>query len=219
MLKEMGSENNEEPLIGTHGTCSQILVNLLLTGEATAHVFNGVQYPYEDSPMHAWEGITRQPVIGLLTLEEAKGNIIVGSYLKQPKMPFFLIMGIGHTSLTILPSQFHSLREPPLELHLWDGILHQLTRFSVLSKEQTTKRDEETANVLKNRSLADVEKETKERDEATKSTGTLVNNRYLSWSPGAKISTKRLLSVLQTKWPEAEGLLFPDNNGAPPLFS
>lgn len=96
-----------EPLIdNTYGYGSQSLINLMLTGAATAHVFDNV----EDVGGMRLQGLTRQSEIGFITLMEQMRYCTVGSYFKNPSSPVW-VMG-SETHLSVLFSDEPKLVSP-----------------------------------------------------------------------------------------------------------
>ncbi|KAL1465168.1 hypothetical protein WDU94_004758 [Cyamophila willieti] len=93
-----------EPLIDREfGYGSQSLINLMITGRAVNYVFNHVQ----DIDGLQLKGINEQSVIGFLTLLEHLRYCEVGSYLKNPMKPIW-VLG-SETHLTVLFSFEKSL--------------------------------------------------------------------------------------------------------------
>ncbi|XP_015666695.1 ubiquitin carboxyl-terminal hydrolase MINDY-3 [Protobothrops mucrosquamatus] len=90
-------EDSSEPLIDpVYGHGSQSLINLLLTGFAVSNVWDGDR---ECSGMKLL-GINKQGAVGFLTLMESLRYCKVGSYLKSPKFPIW-ILG-SETHLTVI---------------------------------------------------------------------------------------------------------------------
>lgn len=86
-----------EPLIdGEYGYGSQCLINLMITGRAVAHVWNHDQ----DIGGLKLRGVDRQSEIGFLALLEHLRYCEVGSFLKNPKNPIW-VLG-SETHLTVL---------------------------------------------------------------------------------------------------------------------
>ncbi|EDV28476.1 uncharacterized protein TRIADDRAFT_51423 [Trichoplax adhaerens] len=89
-------DDPEKILLTENERCSQELINLLLVGKAVSYVFNGIlDYDYKlrkplQQPLF---GIDKRGVVGLLTLMEhvAEGNYTVGSKLKTPKYPIWVV--------------------------------------------------------------------------------------------------------------------------------
>lgn len=96
-----------EPLIdNTYGYGSQSLINLMLTGSATAHVFDN----FEDVGGMRLQGLTKQSEIGFITLMEQMRYCTVGSFFKNPKSPVW-VMG-SETHLSVLFSDENKLVSP-----------------------------------------------------------------------------------------------------------
>jgi hypothetical protein len=105
------------PLVARFGHCSQELLNLLLTGEATSGIFDGVQsLGGEDLGMAGdagaatggaapapdvlcLKGISRRPLIGYLSHVEAMRYGKVGEYYKSPLVPVWVVGSESHFSL------------------------------------------------------------------------------------------------------------------------
>eukprot|EP01002_Notosolenus_urceolatus_P007663 NODE_3045_length_989_cov_5.118085_g2543_i0.p2 GENE.NODE_3045_length_989_cov_5.118085_g2543_i0~~NODE_3045_length_989_cov_5.118085_g2543_i0.p2 ORF type:complete len:201 (-),score=45.09 NODE_3045_length_989_cov_5.118085_g2543_i0:90-692(-) len=87
-----------EQFVVEHGYCSQALVNLLLTGKATPHVFD------EDKTIDdslTLSGIQQRSDIGFLTLTEYYNPhaINVGESLKIPRAPIWVVCSESHYSV------------------------------------------------------------------------------------------------------------------------
>lgn len=96
-----------EPLIdNTYGYGSQSLINLMLTGSATAHVFDN----FEDVGGMKLQGLSQQSEIGFITLMEQLRYCTVGSFFKNPKNPVW-VMG-SETHLSVLFSDEARLVSP-----------------------------------------------------------------------------------------------------------
>jgi ubiquitin carboxyl-terminal hydrolase MINDY-3/4 len=100
------------PLVARFGHCTQELLNLAMTGEAVAGVFDGDQglssttdipIMSSSSPSSSdalkLRGISRRPIIGFLSHIEAMKYSVVGDFLKTPAMPFWLIQSESHLTL------------------------------------------------------------------------------------------------------------------------
>ncbi|XP_028934213.1 probable ubiquitin carboxyl-terminal hydrolase MINDY-4 isoform X2 [Ornithorhynchus anatinus] len=97
-------------LIGAHGYCTQELVNLLLTGQAVSNVFDGVMELDSGGGSTApLRGIMARSDIGLLSLFEHYDVCRVGSHLKTPRYPIWLVCSESHFSVLF------SLREDLLQ--------------------------------------------------------------------------------------------------------
>ncbi|XP_052583084.1 ubiquitin carboxyl-terminal hydrolase MINDY-3 isoform X2 [Peromyscus californicus insignis] len=89
-------EDANEPLIDpVYGHGSQSLINLLLTGHAVSNVWDGDR---ECSGMQLL-GIHEQAAVGFLTLMEALRYCKVGSYLKSPKFPIWIVGSETHLTV------------------------------------------------------------------------------------------------------------------------
>jgi len=114
LLKKEIDDETSLPLIDiAHGHGSQCLTNLLITGFATPHCFDG------DKDVSGFKlyGIHQQASIGFLSSLEIYGLMEVGWFLKNPKSPIW-ILG-SETHLTVIFSREQSLveqeNETPLE--------------------------------------------------------------------------------------------------------
>ncbi|XP_078519742.1 ubiquitin carboxyl-terminal hydrolase MINDY-3 isoform X5 [Lissotriton helveticus] len=89
-------EDVDEPLIDPlYGHGSQSLINLLLTGHAVSNVWDGDR---ECSGMKLL-GIRSQAPVGFLTLMEALRYCKVGSYLKCPEVPIWVLGSETHLTV------------------------------------------------------------------------------------------------------------------------
>lgn len=97
-------EDASEPLIdGIYGHGSQSLINMMLTGRAVSHVFDNEK----EVAGLKMKGITGVPMIGFLTLLENLRYCEVGSFMKNPTHPIW-ILG-SETHLTVFFTQELSL--------------------------------------------------------------------------------------------------------------
>ncbi|NXC26360.1 MINY4 hydrolase, partial [Campylorhamphus procurvoides] len=116
-------------LIGTHGYCTQELVNLLLTGKAVSNVFNNViELNSGNGNITILKGITSRSDIGLLSLFEHYDVCQVGCYLKTPKYPIWLVCSESHFSVLFclekdLLSDWKTGRR--FDLYYYDGLANQ----------------------------------------------------------------------------------------------
>jgi hypothetical protein len=92
-------EDMDEPgaLTAEHGHCTQELMNLLLTGVATSQVFDGSR-PLGDTGL-VLRGVSAQPSVGFLTYLEAMRYCQVGSFLKSPMFPIYVIGSASHVTV------------------------------------------------------------------------------------------------------------------------
>ncbi|XP_013808478.2 probable ubiquitin carboxyl-terminal hydrolase MINDY-4 [Apteryx mantelli] len=116
-------------LIGSHGYCTQELVNLLLTGKAVSNVFNNViELDSGNGNITILKGITSRSDIGLLSLFEHYDVCQVGCYLKTPKYPIWLVCSESHFSVLFcleknLLGDWKT--EQRFDLYYYDGLANQ----------------------------------------------------------------------------------------------
>jgi len=111
-LVRVEREDGEESLVDSvHGHGSQSLVNLLLTGRATQNVWDGER----DLCGLRLQGVAHQPEVGFLTYLECLRYCEVGSRLKSPAWPVW-VLG-SETHLTVLFSPCRALAGPPPPRH------------------------------------------------------------------------------------------------------
>ncbi|XP_029865877.1 probable ubiquitin carboxyl-terminal hydrolase MINDY-4 isoform X3 [Aquila chrysaetos chrysaetos] len=116
-------------LIGSHGYCTQELVNLLLTGKAVSNVFNNViELDSGNGNITILKGITSHSDIGLLSLFEHYDVCQVGCYLKTPKYPIWLVCSESHFSVLFclekdLLGDWKTERR--FDLYYYDGLANQ----------------------------------------------------------------------------------------------
>lgn len=108
-------------LVATHGYCTQELVNLLITGTAVSNVFDGQKRIDGGTRL---QGVKRRASVGLLTLFEWYKYIEVGSFLKDPEDPVWVVCSESHFS-TLYASQRRPDWKRPFDLHYYDGLAQQ----------------------------------------------------------------------------------------------
>ena len=108
-------------LVAAHGYCTQELVNLLITGSAVPNVFDGQQRLEGGTRL---QGIKRRSSVGLLTLFERYKYMEVGTYLKDPEDPVWVVCSESHFS-TLYASERREDWRPPFDLHYYDGLAQQ----------------------------------------------------------------------------------------------
>ena len=118
-------------LVDRHGYASQEAVNLLLVGRAHTNVFDGERRMEDDvagsGDAVVLRGIPARGDLGFLTLHEAYGYYTVGTHLKAPRSPVWVVYSESHYSVLF------ALRDPgdgggsgrPFDLHYWDGLAGQ----------------------------------------------------------------------------------------------
>ncbi|KAJ3298440.1 hypothetical protein HK104_010700 [Borealophlyctis nickersoniae] len=168
-IETIKNEDMDEPdvrLIGRHGYCTQEMVNLIITGQATSNVFDGdvrldAGCDSEDANGAGGKllkGIKRPVQFGYLTLFEHYGSLKVGEYFKNPMYPIFIICSESH--YTVLFSTDPALLNktsphprsgtPPLrsfDLYYYDGLANQDAeiRLSITLPSRGGRRDEDSS--------------------------------------------------------------------------
>ncbi|XP_043922680.1 probable ubiquitin carboxyl-terminal hydrolase MINDY-4 [Protopterus annectens] len=116
-------------LIGAHGYCTQELVNLLLTGRAMSNVFNdNVELDSGNGNITLLKGIPCRSNIGLLSLFEHYKACQVGSYMKTPKYPIWVICSESHFSVLfcLRKDLLNDWKiERKFDLYYYDGLANQ----------------------------------------------------------------------------------------------
>ncbi|XP_069067142.1 probable ubiquitin carboxyl-terminal hydrolase MINDY-4 isoform X1 [Pleurodeles waltl] len=116
-------------LIGAHGYCTQELVNLLLTGKAVSNVFNDVvELDSGNGNITLLKGIDLRSDIGFLSLFEHHNVCQVGSYLKTPKYPIWVVCSESHFSIIFcLRKELMNdwKMERKFDLYYYDGLANQ----------------------------------------------------------------------------------------------
>ncbi|XP_076439411.1 putative ubiquitin carboxyl-terminal hydrolase MINDY-4 [Babylonia areolata] len=116
-------------LMGAHGYCTQELVNLLLTGEAVSNVFNDVmELDSGTGDSMVLRGVSARSDIGLMSLFEHYKSCQVGTYLKTPKYPIWVVCSESHFSVLFsvrldLMSDWKAERR--FDLFYYDGLARQ----------------------------------------------------------------------------------------------
>ncbi|KAM9308094.1 putative ubiquitin carboxyl-terminal hydrolase MINDY-4 [Gastrophryne carolinensis] len=129
---DLVQEDLDDPsgcLIGAHAYCTQELVNLLLGGRAVSNVFNDVvELDSGNGNITILKGISTRSDIGFLSLFEHYGVCQVGSYLKTPKYPIWVVCSESHFSVLFclkkeLVSDWRAERR--FDLYYYDGLANQ----------------------------------------------------------------------------------------------
>jgi len=140
-IENIESDRDEATsLIGAHSYCSQDLVALCLTGKARSNVFDGDK----DLGGLLLRGIDRRASVGFLSLFEHYDNIAVGSFLKQPLYPIWVVCSESH--YTVLFGLEKDLTAAPVavppgarfELYYYDQLAKQ--REEIRLSVDTTQR-------------------------------------------------------------------------------
>ncbi|XP_062517823.1 probable ubiquitin carboxyl-terminal hydrolase MINDY-4 [Corticium candelabrum] len=136
-------------LIGMHGYCNQEIVNLLLTGIASSNVFNNqIELDAGGSSKLILKGIWSQSDVGFLSLFEHYGSCQVGSYLKSPAYPVWVVCSESHFSV-LFSTERELLSNWKLErrfdLFYYDGFAQQddVIRLTVDTTSKSTSLDDD----------------------------------------------------------------------------
>ncbi|KAM4629826.1 putative ubiquitin carboxyl-terminal hydrolase MINDY-4 [Polymixia lowei] len=116
-------------LIGAHGYCTQELVNLLLCGRAVSNVFdNDMELDSGNGNLTLLKGIKGRCDIGLLSLFEHYNICKVGTNLKTPQFPIWVVCSESHFSVLFgLQRELLTNQDRPQEfdLYFYDGLANQ----------------------------------------------------------------------------------------------
>ncbi|XP_066302795.1 probable ubiquitin carboxyl-terminal hydrolase MINDY-4 [Branchiostoma lanceolatum] len=116
-------------LIGAHGYCTQEMVNLFLTGKAVSNVFNDtVELDSGGGENMILRGVGSRSEIGLLSLFEHYRSCQVGTYMKTPRYPIWVVCSESHFSvLFCLRKELMNdwKYERRFDLYYYDGLARQ----------------------------------------------------------------------------------------------
>ncbi|XP_053323920.1 probable ubiquitin carboxyl-terminal hydrolase MINDY-4 [Spea bombifrons] len=116
-------------LIGAHSYCTQELVNLILGGRAVSNVFNDVmELDSGNGNVTLLKGVAGRSDIGFLSLFEHYGACEVGSYLKTPRYPIWVVCSESHFSVLfcLRKELMNDWRiERRFDLYYYDGLANQ----------------------------------------------------------------------------------------------
>ncbi|XP_022648380.1 probable ubiquitin carboxyl-terminal hydrolase MINDY-4 isoform X2 [Varroa destructor] len=133
--KDMDSPDHA--LIGRHNHTTQEVVNLMLTGRAVSNLFDD-RLDVEGTIL---KGVQQRSTCGLLSLVEAYGIIEVGSYLKCPIFPIWVLISENHyfvlfaTSVAVLDCRV------PFELLVYDGLANSENATVIKVDPSRTRED------------------------------------------------------------------------------
>lgn len=96
---KLDMDDPETPLIGRFGHCSQELLNLVLFGKASSNVFDGEQTLGENVMTLRGVPLDSSIEVGLLSELEVLRYVTVGSKLKNPNFPLWIIGSPSHYTL------------------------------------------------------------------------------------------------------------------------
>ncbi|KAI7798025.1 putative protein FAM188B, partial [Triplophysa rosa] len=116
-------------LIGAHGYCTQELVNLLQCGQAVSNVFDDeMKLDSGNGNFTLLKGIKTLCNIGLLSLFEHYNICKVGSHLKSPKFPVWVVCSESHFSVLFSLSEelaADQCKKEEFDLYYYDGLANQ----------------------------------------------------------------------------------------------
>ena len=110
-------DSPDSHLMAAHGYCSQEMVNLITTGVAASNVFDDQVVLGSDTEQTVLKGVRRQSEVGLLSLFEHYKSCSVGSNLKCPTYPVWLVCSESHFT-TLWAAQAGDTSQ----LHYYDGL-------------------------------------------------------------------------------------------------
>jgi hypothetical protein len=148
-LKQVCEDMDESghQLMGRHGYCNQEMVNLLLTGVASSNVFNNqIELDAGGSTKLVLKGIRSQSDIGFLSLFEHYGSCQVGSFLKSPTYPAWVVCSESHFSV-LFSMEREILTDWKLarrfDLFYYDGLARQdeVIRLTVDTTKKSSSND------------------------------------------------------------------------------
>ncbi|KAL4635371.1 protein FAM188B isoform X2 [Arapaima gigas] len=117
-------------LIGAHGYCTQEVVNLLLVGQALSNVFNDdFELSSGDGSKTVLKGIKERGDVGFLSLFEHYDICKVGTYLKNPRFPIWVVCSESHFSVLFSTSKELTkdcVVPKKFDLCYYDGLANQL---------------------------------------------------------------------------------------------
>jgi hypothetical protein len=113
-------------LVTNHGYCSQEVVNLLTVGRCVSNTFDGEKRLDQHMTL---KGVIQRSHVGLLTLFEHYNpdTMSVGSYLKEPVLPIWVVCSESHYS--VLAAKDKATISGPIsgifDLTYYDGLANQ----------------------------------------------------------------------------------------------
>jgi hypothetical protein len=142
VIEDMDMHSREQPLVGHHGYANQELVNLMTVGQAFSNVFNGVKSLGGEDDGGGFgmdggvgggdsielKGIPRRSKVGLLSLFEVYRSVQVGSFLKAPEFPVWIICSESHYTVAAAPVLYKAAQrrqEQAFDLFYYDGLAMQ----------------------------------------------------------------------------------------------
>ncbi|XP_028967455.1 probable ubiquitin carboxyl-terminal hydrolase MINDY-4 [Galendromus occidentalis] len=137
----------DHTLIGRHNHTSQETVNLMLFGCAVSNLFDGEK----DIGGTHLKGVPERSTCGLLSLMEVSGNIEVGSYLKSPKFPIWVVLAENHYYVLFASTSSVLSSTRAFSLFVYDGIANQESNTVVRvdpSRSRPKSSDDATGNTV-----------------------------------------------------------------------
>jgi len=140
---------SETNVIGLHSTCTQEVVNLMLTGEASSNCIDGVK---EVDSNYKIRGVKARSDFGFLTILEFYNYTKVEQNLKEPFFPIW-VMSTEYHYCVCFSNEFRTLDQNAknFEVVYYDGLNHP-NDFIVVEvgdrKERVTKGKEENLPLL-----------------------------------------------------------------------
>eukprot|EP00049_Salpingoeca_infusionum_P023435 m.12108 g.12108 ORF g.12108 m.12108 type:complete len:566 (-) comp5802_c0_seq2:341-2038(-) len=125
----VGDMDESGSLMGRHNYCTLEMVNLLNLGYACSNVHNGNKMLGEGTDRLILKGTKQKATIGLLSLFEHYRSCDVGTNLKQPSLPIWIIYAESHFSVLFGTSTalVKSTPRKPFDINYHD----QLARLEV----------------------------------------------------------------------------------------
>ena len=111
--------------MAAHGYCSQEMVSLITTGRAISNVFNDDITLGSSESQTLLKGVSSQSEVGLLSLFEHYKSCQVGSHLKSPVFPLWLVCSESHFTVLWAEQMEELVTSGFLMLSYYDGLSGQ----------------------------------------------------------------------------------------------
>ena len=112
-------------LMAAHGYCSQDMVSLITTGRAISNVFNDDITLGSGEDHTLLKGVSSQSEVGLLSLFEHYKSCQVGSHLKSPVFPLWLVCSESHFTVLWSEQREEPVTSGVIMLSYYDGLSGQ----------------------------------------------------------------------------------------------
>ncbi len=128
---------SEVPLIGAHDYGTQGLVHLMLAGAAVTGVHDGEI----DLGGFIAKGVTTRTSVGVLSIFEHFGHMVVGSHLKVPKHPIWVVYNESHYSVLFgtptgrVPVMTPSYLAQPRQYTYFDPLGHEADYYQIEARD------------------------------------------------------------------------------------